>query len=292
MDRRAFLKKTVLGGAAVVLAGCRSLNSSKHDVESPVLHLAFLSDTHIPGDRKSEYRGFNPWENLRLMVPQVIAANPEGVVLSGDAARLEGKVEDYRELRDLLEPIIKKAPVFIGLGNHDDRGNFKSVFEKRPGFHPSVADRHITIIEHEVVRVVILDSLLYTNRTAGFLGRRQRQWLAEYLKGAKDRPIALVVHHTMGAEEGELLDTDHLFSLIRPHNQVKAIFYGHSHVWALSNQEGRQFVNLPATGYSFRAQDPVGWVQARFRREGVELTLHASAGNRGDNGKTTLVKWL
>ncbi len=292
MDRRSFLRTTILGGTAVVLSGCRSLHTSDQALASPECHLAFLSDTHIPGDRKSEYRGFNPWENLRLMVPQIVAANPEGVVLSGDAARLEGKVEDYRELRQLLEPIIENAPVFIGLGNHDDRGNFVSVFEKRPGFHPSVSDRHITVMEHDVVRVIVLDSLLYTNRTAGFLGRRQRQWLAEYLKEATDRPVVLVLHHTMGEEEGELLDADNLFALIRPHRQVKALFYGHSHVWSLSNQEGRQFINLPATGYNFRAQDPVGWVEARFRQEGVLLTLHACAGNRGDDGKTTFVRWL
>jgi hypothetical protein len=35
----------------------------------------------------------------------------------------------------------------------------------------------------------------------------------------------------------------------------------------------------------------VGWVDARFRADGVSLTLRAIAGNRADDGKETLVRW-
>ena len=65
------------------------------------------------------------------------------------------------------------------------------------------------------------------------------------------------------------------FEIVRPHRQVKAIFYGHSHVWELDHRQHLQLINLPAIGYNFRDQDPVGWVDARFHRQGVDLTLHA-----------------
>jgi hypothetical protein len=48
---------------------------------------------------------------------------------------------------------------------------------------------------------------------------------------------------------------------------------------------------LPALGYNFWKDEPVGWVDARFRRAGVDLTLHAIAGNRAQDGQSTRIRW-
>jgi 3',5'-cyclic AMP phosphodiesterase CpdA len=254
--------------------------------------LALLSDTHIPGDRKNGHRGFNPWENLRAIVPEVAAAKPESVVVCGDAARLEGKLEDYQEVQSLLDPITKVSTVCIALGNHDDRDNFLKVFRNPPGIRAPVSAKHITILEHETVRVIVLDSLLYVNKVAGLLGRNQRQWLAQYLATANDRPAVIAVHHTLEDGDGDLLDADRLFTLLGPHRHVKAIFYGHSHVWQITERNKLHLINLPAVGYNFRDQDPVGWVDARFHLKGVALTLRAFGGNQSDNNKTFHLTWL
>jgi hypothetical protein len=74
-----------------------------------------------------------------------------------------------------------------------------------------------------------------------------------------------------------------------PH--VKAIFHGHAHVWSVGRQGRLPIVGLPALGYSFDDAQPVGWVDARFRTDGVSLTLRAIAGNRADDGKETIVRW-
>jgi 3',5'-cyclic-AMP phosphodiesterase len=290
VDRRAFLQFTLLGSAVVAVSGCRSVTPAASTGKAE-LHLALLSDTHIPGDRVNGYRGFNPWENLRGIVPSIVAARPDGVLLCGDAARLEGKLEDYRELRTLLEPLAAVAPVYLGLGNHDDRTNFLEVFRAPAGHHPTVSGKQITVIEHDTVCVIILDSLLYSNKVAGLLGRNQRNWLASYLPALRDRPVVLAFHHTLGDEDGDLLDADRLFALLRPHRHVQAVIYGHSHVWQLDQRGGIHLINLPAVGYNFRDQDPVGWVEARFRARGVTLTLHASAGNRKEDGKRTTLTW-
>ncbi len=290
VDRRSFLKTAAVGGAVVVLSGCRSVTSTPSAGGSEC-HLALLSDTHIPGDRVNGHRGFNPWENLRAMVPAVVAAKPGGVLLCGDAARLEGKVEDYRELRALLEPAAGVAPVYIGLGNHDDRKNFLETFRDAPGNRPPIDGKHVTVIEHDAVRMIVLDSLLYTNKVAGLLGRKQREWLAGYLPVIRDRPVVLAVHHTLDDGDGDLLDADRLFALIRPHRHVQAVFYGHSHVWDLRKRDGIHLINLPAVGYNFRDQDPVGWVEARFHSRGVVLTLHAVGGNRVEDGKSIPLAW-
>ena len=250
-----------------------------------------LADTHIPADRVNGSRGFNPWENLRAIVPSVVATKPDGVLLCGDAARLEGKLEDYRELQALLEPVAAVAPLYIGLGNHDDRKNFLEVFRNAAGIHPLIDGKHVTVIEHDTVRVIVLDSLLYTNKVPGLLGRSQREWLAGYLPTVRDRPVVLAVHHPLGDGDGDLLDVDRLFALLRPHRHVQAVIYGHSHVWQLGKRDRIHLINLPAVGYNFRDQDPVGWVEARFRSRGVTLTLHASTGNRNEDGKSTTLAW-
>jgi hypothetical protein len=110
LDRRSFLRTSVLGVATLV-AGCRS--ASPRAAVEPEFHLAAISDTHIPGDRVNGHRGFNPWENLRRIVPDVVAAKPEGVIVCGDAARLDGKVADHEELRSLLRPLAAEVPVSI-----------------------------------------------------------------------------------------------------------------------------------------------------------------------------------
>jgi 3',5'-cyclic AMP phosphodiesterase CpdA len=286
--RREFLKTSFLAGAAVIVQGCRTSSGAFASAENDI-HLALLADTHVAGDRErgKDPRGFDPWENLNRVVPDIVARSPRGVMLNGDAASREGLTEDYRELRTLLEPLGRVAPIYIGFGSHDHRGNFKEVFNSPAG----LPDHRALIVEESCLRFIVLDSLLYVNKAAGLLGERQRAWLTEYLKTHADKPVILFVHHTLGEGDGDLLDADRFFEIIRPHHQVKAIFYGHSHVWNISERQGVKLINLPALGYNFWEGEPVGWVDARFRRTGVDLTLHAIAGNRAQDGQTSRITW-
>ena len=288
-SRRTFLKLAGAGGVALLTRASRA-------GESPVaaraeLHLALLSDTHVPADRVSGHRGMNPWENTRVASAQVAAARPDGVIVCGDVARLQGREEDYRELKALLAPVEAVAPLYVALGNHDDRASFRRVFADTPGWPAPVEGRHVTVVEHEAVRVVVLDSLLYVNQVAGLLGKAQREWLAAWLPTVADRPLVLFVHHPPTEEDGDLLDGDRLLDVLRTNRHVKALFHGHAHVWALGRRDGLHVVGLPALGYSFSDTQPVGWVDARFRPDGVSLTLRALAGNRADDGKTISLEW-
>ncbi len=290
LGRRDFLKLSSLASAALVLNAGRATASAPASGQ-PEFHLALLSDTHVPGDRLNGHRGFNPWENLRTVATQVVAARPEGVILCGDAARLDGQVADYEELKALLEPVAAVAPVYIALGNHDDRANFRKVFTAHPGTLADVGGKHITVVEHPAVRLIVLDSLMNVNQTPGLLGRAQRMWLTTELPKLADRPAVLFVHHTLGDGDGELLDAERLFTVVAPHPHVKAIFFGHSHVWATFRRDRLHLINLPAVGYNFSDQQPVGWVDARFRPDGVALTLRAFAGNRNGDGQTAFFAW-
>ena len=283
-NRRNFIESGVLTTILMGIPGTQAQDESS-------FHLALLSDTHIPADRSNEYRGFRPWENLKRVIPEVLAVKPESALINGDAARLTGEVEDYRELKKLLEPLAAHCPVSIGLGNHDHRDNFQQVMQPATENKAAIEDKHVVVMEHPSVRIVQLDSLLYVDKVAGLLGQDQRAWLEQFLKQADDRPIVFFVHHTLGEGDGDLLDTDRFFQILKPHRQVKAIFYGHSHVYEYGFREGKHLINLPAVGYNFSDAQPVGWLDARFHRKGVDLTLHATGGNKADDGRTTSLKW-
>ncbi len=287
LDRRSFLRLSSLGTVAVVV-GCRTVPRARSESE---LHLALLSDTHVPADRKDEYRGFNPWRNLDAILPDVASSGAAGMVLCGDIARLEGKKADYVEVRSMLEPLAARMPLYLALGNHDDRAHFREVFQSAPAPYPGLRDHQVLVLDHDVARLVVLDSLLYTNKTPGLLGWDQRQWLASYVEEHRDRPMVVFVHHTLEDRDGDLLDADRLFALLHPQPHVKAIFYGHSHVWQIRDRGPLRLINLPAVGYNFNDKDPVGWVDARFDRRGVSLLLHAFGGNRSDDGRRVRVDW-
>ena len=292
INRRDFVKGGLFAFAALVeLGGCTSLHRGRGRKEQAAARWALLSDTHIPEDVENNYRGFYPYRNLEKIVPEVITNAPDAVAITGDLARLAGKAGDYENLKKLLTPLSEQTPVFMALGNHDDRGNFLKVFDEPPGRRQSVPGKFVLVAETPPVRLIMLDSLLFVNKVPGLLGRAQRQWLAQYLAKSDDMPTLLCFHHTLGDGDGDLLDVPRLYEMIVPVRKVKAIVYGHSHEYRFSEHEGIALINLPATGYNFNNAEPVGWVEARLTARGGEFILHATAGNTGRDGSVKQLSW-
>ena len=285
--RRQFL--ATAGAAAASLTWSRTTTSASQASARP-LRLALLSDTHIPADPTERYRDFAPVDNLAKVVPAVQAAPVDGVLIGGDLARLKGLPEDYARLRDMLAPLTGKFPVGMVLGNHDHRSNFLQAFPAAKPSAPTVANKHATTRDTTGLRFILLDSLLATDVTPGQLGNAQRAWLHQELAAAVT-PTIVLVHHTLGTNDGELMDADRLFDVLRPHRHVKAIMYGHSHKYEVIERDGLQLINLPAVGYNFNDAEPVGWVESVWTAEGVDLTLRSIGGNQAGNGQTTSVHW-
>ncbi len=286
--RRQFL--TAAGAAAASLTFPRSALPTAQGTARP-LRLALLSDTHIPANAAEAYRGFMPVANLAAVVPQVVATPVDGTLLGGDLARLKGLPEDYARLRELVGPLMAKGPVGMVLGNHDHRGNFLQAFPAMQPAAPTVANKHASTREVGGLRFVLLDSLLAPDVTPGQLGTAQRTWLGKEL-AASTAPTVILVHHTLGTNDGELMDAERLFEVLRPHRHVKAIMYGHSHKYEVIERDGLQLINLPAVGYNFNDSEPVGWVESVWTTEGVDLTLRSIGGNQAANGQTTSVHWV
>ncbi len=288
-NRRSFLKSSAQAAGLLTAYGM-GLTSVLGAGKANETVMALLSDTHVSEDAQNEYRGFFPFKNLQTVVPQVLAARPDAVLINGDVARLTGEKADYQQAKGLLMPLANQKPIYMTLGNHDHRENILEVFST-PKELQSVKDKRVLVIEQPSTRFVLLDSLMYVNKTPGFLGQSQRTWLGEYLKQSDKKPTVLFVHHTLSDSDSALLDTDKLFGIIKPHRQVKAIFYGHSHEYKYDTLDGIHLINQPAVGYNFSDQEPVGWLTGKFRQNGADLTLHAFAGNRKEDGKTVSLAW-
>ena len=286
INRKEFLSKSFGLASSLVLSSSTNLIFASKDKRT---HLALLSDTHVAEDKDNNFRGFYPYNNLKRVVPDILKAKPLGVLINGDVARLTGEKGDYENVKSLLAPIAQKIPVYMTMGNHDYRDNFFTVFPVAS--EEPVVNKHISIIENADSRILLLDSLLYVDKVAGLLGYNQREWLATFLESAKPKPTILFVHHTLGDKDSDLLDSQRLFDVIQPHDQVKAIFYGHSHEYKVEKRGNIHLINLPAVGYNFADKEPIGWVEANIGMSGVDLLLHTIGGNQSQNGQTISIRW-
>lgn len=279
--RRQWLKMAA-GGACALAANAKDRTS----------RWALLSDTHVSAERDGEVRGFRPFDNIRNCVAKIESMPLDGCLIAGDLARLQGTPGDYLQLKSAIEPLTRNLPVAFCMGNHDDRDNFITAFAASEiGQVQRVGGKHIVVVERTPVRMVLLDSLIVTNETPGYLGKAQRTWLEKHLESTDATPTLLIVHHTLDDEDSSLLDSDRLLRIAAKYPKVKAIFYGHSHRYGYGSYEGVHLINLPAVGYNFSDNQPVGWVESTFSSSGAELTLRAIGGNTAENGKTRSLQW-
>jgi 3',5'-cyclic-AMP phosphodiesterase len=259
--------------------------------DSRELSIALLSDTHIHFDPKHEFRHFRPFDNLARAVTEIATSNAEFALLCGDAARLVGKVEDYQALQKLIAPLSPKIKTEIALGNHDDRKNFATVFGQDRSVDALRSTKHVTIVDFGVQRWILLDSLMFVDTVPGFLGKEQREWLNHDLASNANKPVMLMVHHTLGDGDGDLLDADRLIAIASAHPHVKAIIFGHSHRWSVKQERGLWMVNLPALGYNFADDQPIGWTMAQLGPNSISLKLHAIGGNTQEDQTAKNLAW-
>ncbi len=289
ISRKDFIKKSVkIGGALATMGIFYEQSRAGND---PSVHLAILADTHVAAYKNEQYRGFFPSKNFQQVISQVNDKNPEAMIITGDIARLRGELGDYSAIQEQLQVLNNEIPVLMALGNHDDRINFYDIFNEDSQNKQEVFNKHVLVVDYGQIRIVLLDSLMFVNKTPGFLGQGQREWLNNYLDKSDNKPVFIFVHHTLNNGDTDLLDADRLFNLLKGHKKVKAIFYGHSHVYKITERNKIKLINIPAVGYNFIDSQPVGWLEARISPEKGIFTLHAIGGNIENNGQLTEIKW-
>lgn len=293
LSRRQFLARSLVAGAACVLAPELRAEPKAADPNA----FALLSDTHLAADRSRVERGINMSDHFVTVSREVQAwpRRPAAVIINGDCAFNRGETGDYALLAQLLEPIRQdKMPIHLLLGNHDNRERFWDALQAEKTAKRPIADKQAALLKTPRANWFILDSLETTLSTPGLLGSGQLEWLAKALDDNAEKPALIMVHHNPGISGGNigLKDTAALFEVIRPRNQVKAYFFGHTHHWEITRDEsGIHLINLPPVAYLFHEGDPAGWVMANVEEKSMRLELRCLDSSHKAHGQVANLEW-
>lgn len=295
MNPLFFRRPHLLGSLGVSLAGFLLFGCSLSGQDGPqhvpprtTVNWALLSDTHINPSPDAEERGVNMADNLEKVVKDVLAhpQSVDEVIVAGDIAHSRGRLEAYEVTRGILTPVLQTdMGVHLALGNHDDRENFFTALPDHRSPNPPVPGRHVECFQSGPLRIVMLDSI------PGDLGEEQLQWLTQCLDAHPAAPTVVFLHHDVRQSGSTLRDCERLLALLLPRRQVKAVFHGHTHIYAAMEIDGLHIVELPATAYRFDANQPSGWIHATFNTDGAVLRLRALQDNGVVDGQPRTLRW-
>lgn len=190
--------------------------------------IAQVTDIHLGfeqgnPDELNTQRFAKVLERLKTMLPQ-----PDLVLLTGDLIE-HGDADSYERLKAMIAML--SMPVYLGLGNHDERGAFAQVFDDVPldgGFLQYV-------IERDDVRIIMLDTY-EPGRHGGAFCTARAAWLAARLDEAPETPTIIALHHPpvpVGIDWMDAAPDEEWILRLRDtlagRDQVKAIIAGHLH---------------------------------------------------------------
>lgn len=291
----SFSRRRFLRGALFATGGALTLRAADGPVDPH--RFALLSDTHIDTDPARVAGGINLADHLSNAVADVRALDtvPAGLFINGDCALDIGRPGDYSTFSNLLDPIVGKIPLHLLLGNHDNREVFYDTLREHRPATPLVASKHVSIVETPRANWLLLDSLEGVKKVPGLLGDEQRAWLTKALDERANKPALVMLHHNPAAlvdgRTSGLIDTAELFAVLQPRRQVKAVFFGHTHTWRHTQQNGLHLINLPAVAYRFNETEVTGWTDCRLRENGMTLEIRAHDEKHVAHGKHIEFNW-
>ena len=263
--------------------------------EKPSDWFALLSDTHIATDPKAVARGQVMARNLEAVIAGILEQPtlPKAAFIDGDLAFLDGQSGDYQTLIELLKPLREAGiPLHLTLGNHDDRDNFRAALGFEAPGSPDLMSKHVAVIPAAGHRFLLLDSLDAVNVTPGKIGSDQLGWISRVIDAEPQVPVIVLVHHNLGANATSLTDQAALLEALGSRRQVKAVLFGHTHVWEhQADESDLHLVNLPAIAYPFAANQPLGWCRLSLTPASASLELHCVGGNRDKDGQRIELPW-
>lgn len=213
------------------------------------MKIIHISDIHltIPGE---EMGGLDPHARFARALADVADNHQDAdrVVITGDLAHW-GEKEAYETLKIVLADL--SIPVRLMIGNHDDRENFRKVFND----HPVDANGFVNHAETvDGTRMIYLDSVGHKTHAGHFCTAR-REWLEAELATA-DRariflhhnpmPVGLPAEDKIGLTPEDRAPFEDLLKTYG--DRIDYIHFGHVHAPIHGRFAGIPFASVPSTG--------------------------------------------
>lgn len=194
-----------------------------------------LTDPHIRAPGVLTYRRIDTAAYLRRAVDKILALTtlPEAVVITGDLTDF-GRPEEYAHLAQLLAPLMPAIPVYLVVGNHDERQALREAFPAMP-YLAEGGEFVQYAVPLQGMRLLVLDTLVPGKHYGGLCAQRL-QWLEQRLAEAPECPTVIAMHHPPFQTLFDTMDRNglrtgapELEAIVRRHPQVQRIVCGHLH---------------------------------------------------------------
>jgi 3',5'-cyclic AMP phosphodiesterase CpdA len=242
--------------------------------------LAQISDLHIKRPGALAYRRVDTAAALERCVARLDALDPkpDAVVVTGDLVDL-GSLVEYELLKKLLAPLMSEMPVFLLIGNHDDRAALREVFDDHEYLRAGGEFVHYAV-DVGPLRLVALDSQM-PQQSGGQLCEARLAWVETQLAQARGKPIVLALHHPpfvsgIGHMDRQRLDpqsAQRLAAIVRRYPNVERVICGHVHRPIFTRFGGTIASAVPAPAHQvaldLRENGP-----SAFRLEPPAFALH------------------
>ncbi len=251
MNRRDFLRAIALAAVTARFGNVEQIFADTTVPLDPTI-VAIFSDVHVHGPETIQHV-----VRFKMGVAKVLAMNPRpaNLLIYGDVAYLQGKVEEYELFRELIKPI-EEAGIHweIAMGNHDRIANYRKIFPERFEKPQPIENRYINIIETPNADFILLDSYK-EGEVQGWICPEEKEWLKETLKRYTDKPVFAGCHHPLSQTK--------IAGLLKECPKHVAYLHGHYHYYRSPVKEDVPTICFPSLGH----WGDLGFMTARITPE-------------------------
>jgi Icc protein len=151
--------------------------------------IAQISDTHIALDTPDAGQRIGDFERTVADLNALDPA-PDVIIHTGDVVH-NGRADEYAEALRILDKA--RAPVFVLIGNRDDRANLRAAFAPR-GYLSTDSVFIDYSVEDYPVRLIAVDTFSTVGNKGDFCAAREKR-LIDMIDAEATKPIAVFTHH-------------------------------------------------------------------------------------------------
>jgi Icc protein len=219
------------------------------DVQSEVVQLVQLTDTHLCRSRGGTLLGMDTDHSLQAVINLVQKERPDIDLLLGTGDLSDGGASSaYERLQDYFDQLTRVN--YWLPGNHDDRAAMEAVVAT-----PARLCREIRLPRWQIL---LLDSQI-VGHVGGELGEAELMLLERSLAAAQEegRHTLVCLHHqpvAIGSEwldQQRVADADAFFKVLDRYTGIKAVLWGHVHQEIDRIRNGVRLLASPSTCVQF-----------------------------------------